>query len=348
MTAAAVAPSLELSRLDRREIARWGVAALAIVALHLAVAYALQAMRAAEPDGGPPPALTVELAPVAFAPPVPEETVAADPVPTQVVEPVDDAEEISELPPDPVILPEPTEKVIAERATTVPAETEADKAERVVPETVTPEAAPETPAERVEAEPVDETAPEIAETVAPEVVLPIPQPRPIQPAVETSERVVEEAVKPVEKKAAKPTKKKDVKPAEKVADAKKNPAKRSKAATTARTEAKPSEKATSPKKTESVSASRGNSAKWQSKVLAWIGRHKRYPRGPESRREQGAVKVAFTIDTSGRVKSVRVTGSSGNGELDRAALETVRRASPVPAPPPGANLSLATTIRFKS
>jgi protein TonB len=346
MTAAAISPSLELSRLDRREIARWGIAALAIVALHLAVAYALQAVRATEPDGGEAPALTVELAPVAFAPPVPEETVAADPVPSETLEPVEDAEEISELPPDPVVLPEPTEKVVADEATTVPAETEAEKAERVAPETIAPEAVTEQPAERIEAEPVEETAPEIADTVTPEVVLPIPQPRPVQPEEVTSERVVEEAVKPAENKAAKPAKKKDVRPAEKAADAKKKPAKPSKAAAAAKTEAKTSEKAAAPKKADSVAAPRVSPAKWQSKVLAWLNRHKRYPSGPKSRREQGNVKVAFSIDASGRVKSVRVARSSGNGELDRAALDTVRRASPVPTPPPGANLSLAATVQF--
>jgi protein TonB len=352
MTAVAVSPSLELSRLDRREIARWSIAALAIVALHLAVAYALQAMRAAEPDGGPPPALTVELAPVAFAPPVPEETVAADPVPTEVVEPVDEAEEISESPPDPVILPEPTEKVIAEQATTVPAETEADKAERVVPETVTPEAVPETPAERVEAEPMQETAPEIAATVAPEVVLPIPQPRPIRPEIETSARTVEEAVKPVEKKpvekkAAKPTKKKDVKPAENAADAKKKPAKPSKAVATAKTDSKPAKKAAAPKKAESAAAQRADTSAWEGKVMARIRRNQRYPKGPESRGEAGKVGVVFTVDASGRVTSVRVGRSSGNGELDSAAVKAVQRASPFSAPPDATKRTLSFSVVFK-
>jgi protein TonB len=347
MTAAAVSPSLELSRLDRGEIARWGITALAIVVLHLAVAYALQAMRTAEPDGGAFPALTVEMAPVAFAPPVPEETVAADPVPSETLEPVEDTEEISELPPDPVVLPEPTEKVTADEATTVPAENEAEKAERVAPETVTPEAVTEQPAERVEAEPVEETAPEIAETVAPEVVLPIPQPRPVQPEVETVERVVEEAVKPVEKKAAKPAKKKDVKPAEKVADAKKKPAKPSKAAAAAKTDAKPAKKAAAPKKVEGAPAQRADTSEWEGKVIARIRRNQRYPKGPESRGEAGKVGVVFTVDASGRVTSVRVGRSSGNGELDSAAVKAVQRASPFSAPPGGTKRTLSFSVVFK-
>jgi protein TonB len=68
-------------------------------------------------------------------------------------------------------------------------------------------------------------------------------------------------------------------------------------------------------------------------VLAWLNRHKRYPSGAKSRREEGSVQVSFTIDASGRVTGSRVVRSSGSPDLDRAALDMVQRASPVPAPP---------------
>jgi periplasmic protein TonB len=45
------------------------------------------------------------------------------------------------------------------------------------------------------------------------------------------------------------------------------------------------------------------------------------------------VRVAFAIDRTGLVTGARVTRSSGSAVLDRAALDTLRRASPVPAPP---------------
>src|SRR5690606_19122506 len=82
------------------------------------------------------------------------------------------------------------------------------------------------------------------------------------------------------------------------------------------------------------SAPRISPARWQSKVVAWLNRHKRYPSGARSRREEGSVNVSFTIDAGGRVLAARVARSSGNAELDQAAVEMVRRSSPVPAPPP--------------
>jgi protein TonB len=196
-----------------------------------------------------------------------------------------------------------------------------------------PDTHADTATEVMEARPVEETAPEIAESVPADVVVPIPQARPVQadaetvqPEAETAERVVEEVAKPVQKK--------DTKVAKKQEEAKKKPAKSSSpAATAAKTDAKPAEKAAAPKKSDGVTAPRVSPAKWQGQVLAWLRRHQRYPTGPKSKRQEGIVKVAFSIDPSGRVLSARVVGSSGNAELDRAAVESVRRSSPVPAPP---------------
>ena len=92
--------------------------------------------------------------------------------------------------------------------------------------------------------------------------------------------------------------------------------------------------------------------RWQARVLAWINRYKRYPPGARARGEEGMVRVAFMIDGAGRVQSVRVIRSSGNAELDAAASEMVRRASPVPQPPPeiaqrGTRLSLPVQFNLR-
>ncbi len=112
---------------------RWGVAAVAIVVLHLAVAYGLQALRSADDGGGPPPAMTINLAPLAFAPPVLEEAPMVEPMAPETIEPIEETDDIAEVPPDPVVVPEPVERATAEEATTVPAETEAETVERVEP-----------------------------------------------------------------------------------------------------------------------------------------------------------------------------------------------------------------------
>lgn len=99
-----------------------------------------------------------------------------------------------------------------------------------------------------------------------------------------------------------------------------------------------------------MTAPRVSPEKWQSKVLAWLKRHQRYPARAKSKGEEGTVQVAFTIDPSGRVTSSRVARSSGNPELDKAALDMLRRASPVPAPPKEIakpSMPISVPVRFE-
>jgi TonB family protein len=49
---------------------------------------------------------------------------------------------------------------------------------------------------------------------------------------------------------------------------------------------------------------------------------------------KGRVLVAFTIDRNGRLLESHIQKSSGSPTLDQAALDTVRREQPFPAPPP--------------
>ncbi|MEM9434621.1 MAG: TonB family protein [Pseudomonadota bacterium] len=53
-------------------------------------------------------------------------------------------------------------------------------------------------------------------------------------------------------------------------------------------------------------------------------------------RGKGRVVVSFVISNSGALSSVGISQSSGRPDLDRAALQMVRRAAPFPEPPPGA------------
>ncbi len=84
-----------------------------------------------------------------------------------------------------------------------------------------------------------------------------------------------------------------------------------------------------------IGAGRGDQklkAAWQKRLVAHLDRSKRYPAGGAQRDAQ--VIVAFTLDRMGHVVSASVSRSSGQPAFDAAALAMLRRADPVPAPPP--------------
>lgn len=71
--------------------------------------------------------------------------------------------------------------------------------------------------------------------------------------------------------------------------------------------------------------------------LSRVGR----PRATSS----GTAVVAFSISGNGRLGAVSIAQSSGSQQLDQAALRLVQRASPFPAPPPGAQRSFQVNIK---
>lgn len=87
-------------------------------------------------------------------------------------------------------------------------------------------------------------------------------------------------------------------------------------------------------------------ARWQSRLMAHLERRKRYPSGARSRREEGIAYVRFRIDDGGNVLSASLARSSGFPELDNEVVDMVRRASPVPAPPPGVNKTITAPVKF--
>ena len=65
----------------------------------------------------------------------------------------------------------------------------------------------------------------------------------------------------------------------------------------------------------------------------------------------GTVTVQFVMNRSGIVLDARILKSSGISDLDRAALITVRSASPIPLPPNdfgGERLHFALPIEYRS
>ncbi|KJV08621.1 hypothetical protein VZ95_16625, partial [Elstera litoralis] len=89
---------------------------------------------------------------------------------------------------------------------------------------------------------------------------------------------------------------------------------------------------------------------YQSKLSAWLARHK--PDGGRTMRgqRQGLALVEFTLKRNGAVVSKRLVQSSGNEALDAAALEMIDRANPMPAFPAsfaGEEFTLTVPVQFQ-
>jgi len=65
-------------------------------------------------------------------------------------------------------------------------------------------------------------------------------------------------------------------------------------------------------------------------LRAWLERHKEYPRRARERRIEGTVLLRFTVDADGRVSSRTIERGSGSELLDRAVIDMIERASPLP------------------
>lgn len=83
-----------------------------------------------------------------------------------------------------------------------------------------------------------------------------------------------------------------------------------------------------------VSDTSAAEAIWRSKLQARLSRYQEYPDDARRRRQEGKVEVLFVVNGSGKVISQSIVSSSRHRSLDRAALRQIRRAQPLPKPPP--------------
>lgn len=140
------AHSADLQRTGWRDVALWGGAGIVMLVAHAAGAYAIHHLQPpVQPDGSPPPAIMMELAPEPIAPAVEEAAlvpeVQTEEAPEQPIEPeqaeaVEPVEEVQpETPPEEVAETEPVEEV-EQPEEPVPDVVEAEKPEVVVPKPV--------------------------------------------------------------------------------------------------------------------------------------------------------------------------------------------------------------------
>jgi periplasmic protein TonB len=89
---------------------------------------------------------------------------------------------------------------------------------------------------------------------------------------------------------------------------------------------------------------------WQKELAVHLDKYKRYPadRPPQS----VGIVIRFVLDRTGHVVSADIAKSSGDAAFDAAALAMMRRADPVPAPPPlvadeGLSFTMPVIFRVK-
>ncbi|KAB2715187.1 energy transducer TonB [Brucella intermedia] len=202
-------------------------------------------------------------------------------------------------------------------------------------------------------EPVEQPVEEVTEAEAAPVDIPEPKPGPeTDPVEEQVLAELENVEVPIPVFRPKPEEKKPVekpRPKKKEVAKKpelKKPAPSSKASTEAAAQVRQSNRNAANQRTAGMGFGSVSPAKWQSRLMAHLERRKRYPSGARSRGEQGTAYVRFRIDDAGNVLSASLARSSGFPELDNEVVEMVRRASPVPAPPPGVNKTITAPVRF--
>lgn len=186
---------------------------------------------------------------------------------------------------------------------------------------------------------LDMPPPDVPPPPAPEP--PLPQPPQVETPPLPAEVVEPPAARPPDLRPERPQDPPKEKPE------RKPPPAPSRATVRAKTVAPPAEAPAAPAPTKSAGGSGSISpAKWQSRLMAHLERRKRYPSAARRRGEEGVAHVHFSIDAGGNVRSVRLTRSSGFADLDAEVLALVRRASPVPAPPPGAPQDITAPVQF--
>jgi protein TonB len=107
----------------------------------------------------------------------------------------------------------------------------------------------------------------------------------------------------------------------------------------------PPERATA----DSLPGSRDEVRQYIAAVMRQLNKHKTYPRELKKAKTEGTVTLQFTIDRNGRLVASGVKQSSGHPELDRAAMEMLARADPLPAIPEFMNrneLALAIPVEY--
>jgi len=178
---------------------------------------------------------------------------------------------------------------------------------------------------------------------------PVTQPQPDISVPETEKGTIakKEDVpekKQPEKKELKPIEKKPRKPVEK-------PKKKEQLSAQASQVPTVQQKTTSAKSTAApVAGSSSNSvnqlADWRSQVVLKLQKVKRYPDSARVMQEEDTITVSFTILPDGKTSNIKIVKSQGFQDLEDEVTDMLVRASPMPPPPDGKEITLLVPIAF--
>jgi protein TonB len=244
------------------------------------------------------------------------------------------AETAAAVEPEILVSEVPAEESVAQPMSTVVPEQQQVPVDTVPPE-VLPTEVQQTAVQPTEVQPA-ETRPEVAET--PQEVKPV-ETAEVQPEPEQPEEVVTPTPKPKAETQEKPKPVEKKRPPQKAAGREGEQQQNSQRGVA---EGDPS--AQSDRNSQAASNNNGVGtaarANYGGKVRARIRRALREPRGVD-----GTAGVTLTIGGSGNLVSAVIYRSSGVPEIDQAATEAVRRASPFSPPPGGQSVSFKQEIQ---
>lgn len=89
-------------------------------------------------------------------------------------------------------------------------------------------------------------------------------------------------------------------------------------------------------------AARRQQQRYLQDLMAWLARHRTYPDAAKKAKLQGVVHVRFTLDRQGRLLASAVDRGPGIALLERAAMDVLQRASPMPPIPESMGISKLT------
>lgn len=202
------------------------------------------------------------------------------------------------------------------------------------PVEMTPVEPKETPPPAVD-RPVEEVKPvEPGETVVAATEIPVPTPRPkdfvAQAKPPEPTRAIQRKKKRKTASAPPPKKKKKAEERRKKSGAGGSSASDAKRGAADGNVANAENAKKTGKKRKRSSSGNASVSNYPGKIVRKLRRSLRYPRKAKVR---GEVHVRFVVSANGSARSIRIVRSSGSPILDKAALDTVRRASPFPAIP---------------